>query len=261
MKKLLIYLILLCLAFVPVASAKFIMPVQGGGGGGPVANPSYFGVASAPADQGAQQCSASPVTITPPASMSAGDLVVVVSYVNYDDAGSALTVSNNGGQSWSTLATLDSLANQTAKVFWCEFDGTWDTNPAFATSVGTVNAFTVLMIVFRPNSAAFTWGVDVAATDATASWSAFPYTTTVTGITTQTNYAVALCMLFQRDDNSVSSFEAGWSYQRVRNNTSNDNIIVVGYKFMETAGATGDIDITMSGNDAAYTLTTAFKES
>ena len=120
------------------------------------------------------------------------------------------------------------------------------------------------MHVFRPDSAALAWSVDVDATDAAQVMSALPYTTTLSSITTQTNYAIAIFLLFIKDDNTQDEATAGWTEftpSQVRNNTTTDQACNGAFKTLDTAGATGDLEIVESANDAGHSITFAFKES
>ncbi len=120
-----------------------------------MAAPAYFGSASTPADNGSN--STDPVSVTPPASMLAGDLVVVE--VTEDTGGQTITVSNAGGQSWTAEAAMN--GNLSSRVLWCTFNGTWAANPSFDVS-GTVTCESLVMHVFRGNGAGYAWEQDVA---------------------------------------------------------------------------------------------------
>src|SRR5436189_1454596 len=81
----------------------------------------FFGVASAPADNGAQ---AGPtVAVAPPAAMVAGDLVVI--YGEYRGTGVTLSMSATGGQSWTRETAPAGNNNQTFAIFWCRYNGAW----------------------------------------------------------------------------------------------------------------------------------------
>jgi hypothetical protein len=115
----------------------------------------YFNSASQPADSGSQ---AGPtVTITPPGSMVTGDLVCMVA--GYKNGGVTFTISNAGGQTWTT-ETHGGGATSGVRIclFWCRYNGTWSTNPAVTITSGTL-AMSVQMHVFRPTSGTNTWSV------------------------------------------------------------------------------------------------------
>lgn len=116
----------------------------------------FFGLSSSSNDNTSQ---AGPsVTVAPPASMQAGDLVVV--YVQYRGTGVTITNSNNGGQTWNTGSTTNSGTNHSLAVLWCRFNGTWSASPSFTVTTGT-GAMTAVMYVYRPNNSLSLWGVHV----------------------------------------------------------------------------------------------------
>src|SRR5712664_2291148 len=96
----------------------------------PVANGTitFFGAASAPADNGTQV--GATVAVTPPASMLAGDLAVIIAQNRSGTVGN-IRISEPGGQGWSfTQELVDSSGGlgssgvATALVvrkFWCTF--------------------------------------------------------------------------------------------------------------------------------------------
>jgi hypothetical protein len=116
----------------------------------------FFGVASAPADNGAQ--AGATVAVAPPANMLAGDLAVVFQQIRTAD--SEIEVSNRGGQAWSSSQRAGSAATSN-RVYWCRFNGTWSANPSFTNRAASLLATTVVMIVFRPTDAANFWVPDV----------------------------------------------------------------------------------------------------
>jgi len=114
----------------------------------------YFGSASLPTTHGGNI--PSPTVITPPSSMSSGDLVVVACCNRIQDDTQA--VSEDGGQTWTALSTYSGGSTTcTVTWFWCTFNGTWSANPSWSHG-GTNN--TCMMLVFRPTSE-LTWEVDV----------------------------------------------------------------------------------------------------
>jgi hypothetical protein len=109
----------------------------------------YFGSASNPADNGT--LATTTITVTPPASMLAGDLVVV----HAKAIGAAtLSVTTTGGQTWFAEG-VTSMDGGTATLFWCVFNGTWGANPVVSFGVTTCNS--AIMHVFRPPSTSYTW--------------------------------------------------------------------------------------------------------
>src|SRR5262245_30314796 len=123
-----------------------------------MALPTYFGSASNPSDNGSAN-EPTTLAITPPSSMVAGDLVLLVGQNGAQTTGQ-MTISATGGQTWNSAG--ETAANsQCCIVWWCEFNGTWGANPsiAFASQSGTIPS-TAVMHVFRPGAAAETWAVD-----------------------------------------------------------------------------------------------------
>ena len=154
----------------------------------------YYGTTSSPADNGTS--TATTITLTPPASMTAGDLV----YVQCRQRGSAtFSVGVDGGQTWNSLtrATGTNIAHQ---AFWCRFDGTWDANPRFDFSAGTnTNAF---MVVFRPTSTSMQWSVDTAESNNPFTAPSTPFTVSITGYTPNNNSNVSIASWRTADDNT-----------------------------------------------------------
>jgi hypothetical protein len=115
----------------------------------------YFNSVAAPADNGSQ---AGPtVSVTPPGSMVAGDLVLLVA--GYKAGTVTFSMSNTGGQTW-TSETHGGGATSGVRIrlFWCRYNGTWSANPAVTITTGTL-AMSVIMHVFRPTTGGNTWAV------------------------------------------------------------------------------------------------------
>ena len=131
----------------------------------PATVPTYFGSASVPADGASAVNATTQVTITPPASMLAGDLVVVSCV-----SGASNTWSNGvtGGQTWTAETAYQGTAGPWCRLFWCTFNGTWGANPRFDSTVGTNTS--AIMHVFRPSATTKVWAIDVA--QATTQYSA-----------------------------------------------------------------------------------------
>lgn len=163
--------------------------------------PTYYGSASSPADNGSAT-EPNTATITPPASMAAGDLAILIGQ-NGAAATGQITISNAGGQTWNLLGETAANA-QCISVWWCEFNGTWSANPAldFAAQTGTLPT-TAVLHVFRPGSATETWAVDQAYQAAGFSAPAnADYGVSRAGQTPTQNNAVTLVGWFSADDNT-----------------------------------------------------------
>jgi hypothetical protein len=217
----------------------------------------YFGSASTPADNGTNI--ADPTAVTPPGSMQAGDLVLMIAQARTSSG--TLAISNNGGQSW-TSETQVNRANCRIRLFWCRFNGTWSANPSV--SMGTVLCNTVVMHVFRPSNTSNTWAVDVAQVSANFSAPGSPYTVTIPGITTITDGALVFAAWASSDANTWGSLTGGWSTPgsaQYRNTSGSDASQTHAYKVMATAGASGNVSKNQAtlGGDAGARLIIAFK--
>src|SRR5258708_5216342 len=164
----------------------------------------FFGVSATPTDNGTNATST--ITLAPPLSMVAGDLVFVYSYCRTNS--STIAVTTTGGQTWfSGTATNSANAVLTSNFFWCRFNGTWSVNPIFTYGASTnTNA---IMIVFRPTSGNNYWGTDGAQTgsfvDKVAA-SSF----TVTGWTPHNPSTVNIGISNTDDDNTWTISGTNW---------------------------------------------------
>lgn len=225
------------------------------------ATPSYFGQASAPADNGAQDSSVAR-TITPPASMTAGDLVII--YASTLEASGTFTVSTTGGQTWNS-----ETQNGTAiirRIFWTTFNGTWSADPQVDESVHGTLAVTLQMMVIRPTSTSCTWSQDVANSSSTGTPSGPPYDSTLTGQTVSAN-SVTGAFWASTDDDTWALQTGGWAnpggVTQIRNTTGIDMSISLAYLINSSAGATGDVTNrqTANGPDSTGKNIMTWKES
>ena len=211
-----------------------------------MAAPTYHGSASDPADNGS---GAEPrtSTITPPASMVTGDLVVVVIVDGLSTAPDS-SVLTTGGQTWSARVDMTGANNIDYQMFWCQYNGTWSVNPAFtiAAHSGTIPV-TVVMHVFRPDAAG-TWSVDQALTGG-AEVSASPVV--ITGVTNTKKDTVTLAGTGIRASvatwGSVSG--SGWvatGTAQYRNTNGTDSTCTFAHRLSAASGASGDVSITPS---------------
>jgi hypothetical protein len=214
-----------------------------------------FGAASIPADDGSSN--ATQQTITPPASMTAGDLVFVTCSAR--DAAGTFSIGVDGGQSWSTL-TAQTNTNLATQSFWCRFDGTWDADPRFDFSTATCN--TSVMLVFRPTDTAKLWDVDQAQSITTFAAAA---TITITGQTRAQASAISIAHWVTNDDNQWGNLSGtGWTKTGIsaqyRNNAGNDSSQTFAWNI--GTGASNDVsqDQTEVGNDAGVRSIISFYE-
>jgi hypothetical protein len=220
----------------------------------------YFGSASNPDDNGKNNDN--PTAVTPPVSMQAGDLVLMIAQARASSG--TLAISNAGGQSWTSEAQQNQT-NCRIRLFWCRFNGTWSANPSV--SMGSTNNNTVVMHVFRPSNTSSVWQVDVAQVSGNYSAPSSPYTVTIPGITTITDGALVFAAWASTDENSWGSLTAGWStpgsdQYRNRQGSANSRASQThAYNVMATAAASGDVSKNQAdgGGDPGAYLIIAFK--
>jgi hypothetical protein len=223
----------------------------------------YFGSASTPADNGSNN--ANPTAVTPPGSMQAGDLVLMIAQARASSG--TLAISNAGGQSW-TSETQQNQTNCRIRLFWCRFNGTWSANPRV--SFGSTNPHTVVMHVFRPSNTGSVWEVDVAQVSGNFTTPPPPRTVTIPEITTITDGALVFATWASSDNNTWGSLTGGWStpgLDQYRNSSGSDQSQTHAYRGIQTAagmpiaGASGDVskNEATGGGDAGAYLIIAFK--
>ena len=201
----------------------------------------YYGSNSVPIDigDGSGTNTADPTAITPPAGMGSEASYLTCMIGQQRATGATLAITEAGGQSWTTEAAVG-ITNQTDRLFWCQFDGTWDADPSVDFGATTCNS--VHMHVWRA-PVGFTWAVNVALAeteDATGPYANPGQTTTGTAPT------LTLVGWFTADDNSWdASADAGWyvaGTAQYRNNSGSDQSASYEYHFQYAAGATGAVD-------------------
>ena len=172
------------------------------------AAPAFVAATSTPVDNGTNL--GPTVSIVPP-SMQAGDLVLV--FVQYKDAAGTITVQdgNDGGQAWS-FVRQSNQSNVRARVFWCQFNGSWKNNPVFAVDNTDRAAMSAVMLVFRPTASTMFWMVDVFPRSTTFAAPQFPFPVTIAGITTLKPSTVSVASWFDSSATSWGNLTgAGWS--------------------------------------------------
>lgn len=220
--------------------------------------PSFFGVVSTPADNGTNATTT--ITLTPPASMVTGDLVVV--YCTQRGT-TAWSVGLDGGQSWSAIGNNTGTATVSLNTFWTRFNGTWSVNPRFDNAGGTNT--TAIMVVFRntafPNGY---WGVEQPQTTNAAAAA----TITVTGVTPTNDNNVTIASWSTADDNTWGTLTGtGWVKTSLaaqyRNLAGNDSSTTLAYQIQTTAAPTNNVSQTQLtlGNDATAWRRLTFYES
>ncbi len=240
-----------------------------------MAAPTFHGVTSAPADNGAQ---AGPtVTVDKDAgalsTAQAGDLiVVVVQYRAVADVGSNAQVLPNesGGQNWNVERGATGSSHH-SRVIWCRFNGTWTADPTFSnintgTPTGTL-ALTAVALVFRPTSSSKHWVVCNGPFRGTFTAGTTPFTKTITGITPRKGQNVTIGVFSTGDDNTWDTLsgtnwtQSGLSAQ-YRNTTGTDQSMAIVYQLQDSAAATNDVSLNQAtlGGDAGLTQLITFAE-
>lgn len=194
----------------------------------------YFGTAANPADSGAL---AGPnVTITPPGSMVAGDLVVV--FVQYR-GGSVLINKTTGGQTWSSPESNFS-GNVELAMFFCIFNGTWSADPVFGDQVLGSQAISGIMHVFRSTSGYSFVGRDTdVTTNSSYSAPSSPFDVTIPADTSTEARIVAVGFFSSDDDNTWALQSGTWTNAgsaQYRNTQGQDQSNSSAYKFFTSPG-------------------------
>lgn len=218
----------------------------------------FFGVTSSPADNGTS--TATQITLTPPGSMTAGDLVFVV---QWQRGTATFSIGVTGGQLWNSLTRQTNGSIISAQAHWARFDGTWAANPRFDFSAGTnTNA---LMMVFRPTGTSKLLAVDVAQANGTFTAGSTPFTKTITGHTRTKSSCVTITTWITADDNTWGTLSGtGWSQTSLtaqyRNTSGSDMSLSAAYNI--GSGATNNVSLNQSANggDAGLTSIISFFE-
>lgn len=198
-------------------------------------------------------------TITAPAGLNVGDLVVVLCY--YRGATQNWSVSTTGGQSWVPCATHRSTA-QMVQAFYCRFNGTWSGNPVFTVGSGTETAIAVLHAFRSDAGAASRWALDQSPLLGSGAGSAF----TITGATPQSARTLAMAVVASLDDNEYTLTTPGrWSLlgnKQYRSTGGTDASVAFARLAQDQATPTGNLTFTQAtlGADAGITMVLVFRE-
>lgn len=220
--------------------------------------PSFFGVSAVPVDNGTNATST--ITITPPANMVAGDLILVYAMQR---AQSIADITNSGGQTFilTPNGNGSGTANVAAALFYATFTGTWTANPIFnfSTAVNT----SAVMIVFRPT--VFFGGWEVIQEQVVNAAAAA--TITVTGVTPSNPNNVTIASWHTADDNTWGTLTGtGWVKTglaaQYRNLAGTDFSSTYAYQLQTTAVPTNNVSQTQLtlGNDATLWRRITFYE-
>jgi len=213
--------------------------------------------ASTPADSGTR--GGPTATITPPAGLQIGDVVILI--VNYRSSSGNISVLNTGGQTWTALSQVGSGTTNILRIFYAVYNGAWSANPSVTVGSGST-ALTVVMHVLRNVDPVNI--LDVPQTAGSFSAPSGLRDVTIPGINTITDNALVLAVWATGDDNTWGIRTSGWAnlgLAQYRNLSGSDSSISSAYKLIPLAGPTGDVvnrQLTLGG-DAGRRAILAFK--
>lgn len=218
--------------------------------------PTFHGVTSVPADNGTNATTT--ITLTPPASMVTGDLVVVT----LTQRGTAtFSVGVTGGQTWTSIGRDVGTTNVALETYWARYNGTWAANPRFDFSAGTNT--TAVMIVFRPDDNTKVWATEQIATNNTVGG-----TVSISNVNTTFAPNVTFASWSSADDNTWGSLTGtGWVKTSLsaqyRNLAGSDASSTFAYQFQSTPAATNQVSQTQAtlGLDDTVTRRITFYET
>jgi len=228
------------------------------------AQPTYHGSASTPADNGTN--TATTTAVTPPASMTTGDLVVIYAYQR--GTSTTFSISATGGQTWTShLNHNSSTATLSGAVFYCTYNGTWGANPSVLFSAGTNT--NVVMLVFRPTTSDVTWSPDngSGSNDNTIlSFSAASPIANGNGWVPSQDNTVSINIWSTDDDNTWGTLTgAGWVHVnsgQFRNTSGSDVSSAYAYLLQGTAASVPSASLSQAtlGNDPGIKAMLVYKQ-
>lgn len=202
----------------------------------------FFGAASSLADPGSQ--TGTTATIIPPATMIAGDLVII--YAHYRGTSGSASISTTGDQAWSRETSPAGSNSQTFAIFWCRYNGTWSTNPIITGGTSSI-ALTAVMYVYRPTNSSNSWGIHIGPNNGTPSGTAI----NITGFNTTVPNTVTMAFWGSPDDNTWTlTPSTGWSKTgtglsaQYRNTAGSDQSHTAAYNIRPIAGAVANVSQT-----------------
>jgi hypothetical protein len=228
----------------------------------------YFGFASSIADNATGGFNtAGGVAVTPPASMTAGQFVLIWTVLK-GDATSSLTMVAGDGQSWScgsmqAFGTPDFLA-----IRYClaQFNGTWSANPkVLASNAGNFSSETVLMLVANPTSASNTPAIDVVESGAIYAVPGSPFDITHPGQTSVAASTISVALFTSRASLPTWTLQtAGWAnpggIAQIRQGSNTDLSVSMAYKIQTSAAATGSLTNRQSSAAGGFRSMITIKE-
>lgn len=196
----------------------------------------YFSSASNPADNGT--LGASPVAVTPPASMVENDFVLITGGVK--SGSSSISISEAGGQTWNDITLVDGAGTR-FQARWCIFNGTWGADPSIA--FGSAVATTVVMHVFRSSLASPVWEINVSPVAGTS--------LSITGVTPTRKSTASIAIWHSSVNTQFTGLTGtGWvttGSAQYRNLDSSDATIKFAHRILNLAESTGDVSVTATG--------------
>lgn len=221
--------------------------------------PTFFGVSSVPVDGAAATNATLTITLTPPASMVDGDLVVV--YLTQRGT-ATFSVGVNGGQLWTPVGRNVGTANVALETYWAQYNGTWAANPRFDFSTATNT--TAVMLVFRPDDNTKIWEIDQPSTTNAAA----ALTQTIPGVTPSSSPSVTIASFHTADDNTWGTLTGtGWSNAllsaQYRNTAGQDSSSAFAYFLQTTVAPIPNVSLTQLtlGSDATAERRLTFFEA
>lgn len=219
----------------------------------------HFASATNPADNAVLTDSAAQ-SVTPPGSMVAGQLVYVEVVVRL--SGETITINDAGGQTWTSLTNRAS-GSVTSRGFWCVFNGTWSSNPAFESANKIGGAMTIVMSVYAPTGAGYTWSVDQA-----EAFNAYTASTVIT-ITGQTpvlpSTLTVADWITDGDTSTFSSLTGGWTNPlataQIRSTQGTGTASARAHLIQTSAAATGNVSNTSSASTNGHRRIITFAET
>ena len=218
----------------------------------------YFNSTSFPADNSSGN-NANP-TLTPPASMQEGDLVVIVDYNRTNVGGKGIF--NLGGQIWHSFTKH--TATLSLKMYWCRFNGTWSGTLSSRSTTATTHS--AVLHVFRPTNTSKLWEVDTPFTSSTFDAGSSPFTKTISGVTTTGSSTVTIAGWVSQDDNTWGSLSgSGWvdfGTAQYRNSHGSQSSSTYAYYISNSPTTTPSVSKNQEtlGGDAGMSFTVTFRE-
>jgi hypothetical protein len=217
------------------------------------------GIAAVPIDNGSNATTS--LTITPPASMVAGDLCLIYTFQRGTGNWS---VSNSGGQTWTTGVPYKNT-NASVASFWCIFNGTWSSSLTVNCTAGTNTS--AYMMVFRPSSG-YEFNFISEHTVARLFNSTTPFASSSNGLLLSTTNNIVIAGWFSADDNTWGTLTGtGWTKTglaaQYRNLAGNDSSASFAWRLVPDAirpDPATQTQLTL-GTDATARLTIYFHET